>query len=85
MSYFLTKLMRGVQLIYVAMLCKKGQNKTQAKPIGKKDLFMMGLFEAAHGRGRLKYPLPKICHTYLRMMKLSTVIPYLEQIQTIFE
>ena len=30
-------------------------------------------------------PLPKICHAYPTMMKLGTVIPYLKQIQKIYE
>ena len=30
-------------------------------------------------------PLHKICHTYPTMMKLGTVIPYLEKIQKIYE
>ena len=30
-------------------------------------------------------PLPKICHTYPTMMKLSTVIPYLMKIQCIYK
>ena len=32
-----------------------------------------------------KASLPKICHTYPTMMKLSTVIPYLKKIQKIYE
>ena len=40
-------------------------------------LFTMGFFGAAHGwGGGPKRPtLPKICHTYPRMMILGTVIP----------
>ena len=30
-------------------------------------------------------PLPKICHTYLTMMKVGTVILYLKKIQKIYE
>ena len=50
----------------------------------------MGIFGAAHGcevwgRGVKNVPLPKICHTYPTMMKLSTVIPYLKKIQNIYE
>ena len=41
----------------------------------------MGLVVAAQKRP----PLPKICHTYPAMMKLSKVIPYLEKIQRIYE
>ena len=38
------------------------------------------------GRGGGKIsPFPKICHTYLTMTKLGTVIPYLKQIQKIHE
>ena len=45
-------------------------------------LFRIGLFGAAHGWGvRQKGPLPKICHTYLTMMKPGTVIPYIKEIQ----
>ena len=36
----------------------------------------MGIFEAAHGeRVAKKHPLPKICGTYPKMMKLGIVIP----------
>ena len=31
--------------------------------------------------GAKKAPLPKICHTYPKMMKLGTAIPYLRKIQ----
>ena len=38
------------------------------------------------GVGRGKKPtLPKICHTYHRMMKLGTVIPYLKKTQKVYE
>ena len=40
----------------------------------------MGIFGAAHGWGSQKAPLPKICHTYPKMMKLGTVIPYLRKV-----
>ena len=35
--------------------------------------------------GGKKVPLPKVCHTYLTIMKLATVIPYLKEIQKIYE
>ena len=50
-------------------------------------LFRMNFFRDAHGwrgRGGKKPPPPhlhKICHTYAKMMKLGTVIPYLRKIQ----
>ena len=49
-------------------------------------LFRMGIFGAAHewGGGQ-RDPLPKICHTYPTIMKLGTVIPYLDKIQKIYE
>ena len=38
----------------------------------------MVIFAAAQGRGECKkVPHTKICHTYPRMMKRGTVIPYL--------
>ena len=37
------------------------------------------------GRGCKKAPHPKICHTYLTMMKLGTVIPYLKKVQKTYE
>ena len=43
--------------------------------------FRMGIFGAAHGWGEEKGLLPKICHIYLTMMKLRTVIPYLKKTQ----
>ena len=47
----------------------------------------MGIFRTAHRWGGTKRtpPLPKICYTYLTMMKLGTVIPYLKKIQKIYE
>ena len=44
---------------------------------------MMGLFEAAQRWGHevLKLPLPKICYTYLKMVKLGKTIPYLKKIK----
>ena len=37
------------------------------------------------GRGTKRFSLPKICHTYPRMMKLGTVIPYPKKTQKIYE
>ena len=52
-------------------------------------LFTMSIFGATHGwrggGGLKRPPLPKICLTYPRMMKLGTVIPYLNKIQRIYE
>ena len=48
-------------------------------------LFRMGLFGAAHGWGVKRLPLSKICHTYPKIMKLGTVIPYLKKTQKIYE
>ena len=51
-------------------------------------LFRMGLFGATHGWGRgkkLSPSLPKICHTYLRIMKLGAVIPHLKKILKSFK
>ena len=46
----------------------------------------MGIFGAAHGwGGGEKAPLPKICHTYSTMMKLSTVIPDQKKIRKMYE
>ena len=46
----------------------------------------MGFFGAAHGLGEAKKaPLPKICRTYPTMLKLGTIIPYLNKIQKIYE
>ena len=41
-----------------------------------------GLFRGCsrmEGRAK-KFPLPKICHTYSKLMKLGTLIPYLKKI-----
>ena len=49
----------------------------------------MGLFGATHGSGGggggvgKKAPFPKICHTYLTVMKLGTLINELKKIQKI--
>ena len=56
--------------------------KTLIRPISSLILFRVDLFGAAHGWvGAKKTLLPNICYTYLTMMKLSTVIPYLTKIQ----
>ena len=49
-------------------------------------LFRIGLFGAAHrwGGGK-KATLPKICLTYPTIMKLGTVIPYLNKTQNVYE
>ena len=47
-----------------------------------------GLFRGCsrmRGGAKRPPPLPKICHTYLTMMKLGTVIPYLKKIQKIYK
>ena len=38
-------------------------------------------WDCSRGWGAQKGPIPKICHIYLTMMKLGTVIPYLKKIQ----
>ena len=43
---------------------------------------ILTLFGAAHGWQK-DSPLHKMSHTYLAMMKLGTVIPYLKKIQKI--
>ena len=45
----------------------------------------MGIFGATHRWGGKKVSLPKICHTYPKIMKLDTVIPYLKKIQKTYE
>ena len=37
------------------------------------------------GEGGQKAPLPKICHTFPKMMKIGTVTPNRKKIQQIFE
>ena len=44
-----------------------------------------GSFWAAHGSGCKNAHLHKICHTYPKMMKRGTVIPYLTKIQNIYK
>ena len=48
-------------------------------------LFRMGFFGVAHGWGGKKASLLVICHTYPKMMKLGTIIPYPKKIQKIYE
>ena len=50
-------------------------------------LFRMGFFGAAHGSWGVPFwsLLLKICHTYLAMMKLGTVMPYLRKIQKMYK
>ena len=76
----LNSLLTGIDLLLL------GSSLLWNSLLKKLTLFMMGLFGAAHGWGMgLKGPLPKICHTYLTMIKLGTIIPYLKEIQKIFE
>ena len=50
------------------------------------NLIQDGPSQGCSQRGEGKnIPLPKICHTYFTMMKLGTVIPYLEKNQKIYE
>ena len=49
------------------------------------NLLRIGIFEAAQGGVEQKGSLPKICRTYLTVMKLGTVIPYLKKTQKIYE
>ena len=56
----------------------------QAIILRKLTLFRMGFFGVSLGWCWPKrLPLPKICHTYPKMMKLGTVIPYLKKIRKI--
>ena len=48
-------------------------------------LFKMGIFGAAHGWGGAKRPPSLKSVTHPAMMKLGTVIPYLNKIQKIYE
>ena len=45
----------------------------------------MGIFGTAHEWGTKNAHLPKICDTYPTIIKLGTVIPYLEKIQKVYE
>ena len=62
-------------------IMQRVEEKSQ-KPL---TLFRMGFFGAAHGWGGKKTPVSKICHTYPTLVKLSTVIPYLKNMQRIHE
>ena len=49
-------------------------------------LFRVSLCWAAHGWGESKKaPLPKICHSYLTMMKLGTFISHIKKIQKTYK
>ena len=49
-------------------------------------IFRIGFFGLLTDGGRLFLPpLPKICHTYHAIMKLSTILPYLREIQKIYK
>ena len=46
---------------------------------------LLTLFRAANKWGCVKKALlPKICHTYLKIIKPGTVIPYLKEIKDIY-
>ena len=71
---------------FVNCLFFRGQCSQQFQKYAILSLFRIGLFEAAHGRGKGRgwgknAPFPKICHTYPTMMKLGTEIPYLKNTQ----
>ena len=56
------------------LLTLNGDVKTNSGPL---TLFRMGILGATHGWRNRGSPFPKFCHTYPIMMKLGTVIPYL--------
>ena len=72
---------------------KSNQNKVLNEHMWKKQTPLLllfnpildGLFWGCSRKGGQKGPLPKICHTYSTMMKLGPVIPYLKEIQKIYE
>ena len=49
----------------------------------------MALFGAAQGWGKRggqkRFPLLEICHTYPKIMKLDTTVPYLKKIQKLYK
>ena len=45
----------------------------------------MGIFGAAHEWDAKRSPMAKICHTYPALMELGTVMPYLQNIQKVYE
>ena len=49
-------------------------------------LFRMVLFWVAHGwrEGSKKTPFPKMCHTYISIIIIGTVMPYLKKIRKVF-
>ena len=51
------------------------------EPLSRLTLFRTRIFAAAHGlgRGAKRLSLPKICHTFPRMIWNLTVIPYLKK------
>ena len=61
--------------------------QTLGRAFEASTLFRMGFFGAAHGWGGGKKDptLPKICHTYPKMMKPGTVMPYPNRIQKLYE
>ena len=55
----------------------------QASPIQDVHFWGCSRIEGGGGGGCKKATLPKICHTYPKMMKVGTVVPYLKKIQKI--
>ena len=74
---------RNRQSFYILeWACSQGVRFKYSVIFNLLTLFRMGFFRATHGWG---LPLPKIRHTYLTMMKLDTVIPYLRNIQKMYK
>ena len=68
------------------LLKKDPTTKIKAKTLKQLTLFRMDFFGAARGwEGPKSFPLPKIRHTYVTVMKLRIVIPYLRKIQKTYE
>ena len=66
-------------------LSKQNYLKSPDKHFFLLIIFRLGLSGVAHGLWCKNACLPKICHTYPTMIKLSTVIPYLKKIQNIYK
>ena len=79
-------------LISQKLFSRKNNIEKKTEYLHILTLFTIGIFGAAHtwgGKGgeakSPPRPLSKILHTYPTIMKFDTVIPYLKQIQKIYE
>ena len=89
-SFYLKNKIQAESVTVEAWLLSMSENKYNSRCVWTVMSYSGWAFSglvtvAGRGVGGKKAPLPKICHRYPTMMKIGTVIPYLKNIQNIYE